>query len=108
MRAGELRHLLIAEKSYRGLRDEVGDVIEEWREFAQFYGKIEHLSGQELTDARQVNGRARIKITARYEDVQGVDRTMRVRHGDRVMHIVDAADMEGRFRTTIFTCTESV
>ena len=106
MRAGLLRHLLIIDRPVDGLRDDVGQVTDGWEQYAEAWGQVETLTGTELTDARQVDGRATVSVTIRYQP--GITPDMRVREGDQVRHILSVSDLEGRERMLVLTCSELV
>lgn len=105
MRAGVLRHHLTINEPDEGFRDDVGQIGSTWTEYATAWGSVEDLTGQELTDARQVNGRASVRVTMRY--VSGVTCDMQVVTGSRTLGIVYVADTDGRQQMLTLTCVES-
>jgi SPP1 family predicted phage head-tail adaptor len=75
MRAGKLRHEVVIEEATRAA-DAYGQQNPTWSTFASTYARIEHLRGNELLVAKQVNGDIDTKITIRW--VSGVRTDMRI------------------------------
>lgn len=75
MQAGKLRHEVTIEAATRSA-DSYGQQNPSWSTFASTYARIEHLKGDELLVAKQVNGDIDTKITIRW--VSGLRTDMRI------------------------------
>lgn len=104
IRAGDLRHRVTIQQA-TVTRNEFGEPVETWQDLATVWAEVVDLSGREFIEARQapaseVTTRVRIRYRA------GIEPTMRVLHGARVLEIVAVLEPEGRRRELHLMCRE--
>jgi SPP1 family predicted phage head-tail adaptor len=103
--AGDLLQPITIE-SFTTEKNEFGEDDRTWSKFLKASAKIEPLMGRELELARAVVETVTHKVTIRYRD--GINSTMRVRYGDRLLGIGAAINVEELGIAMILYCTEEV
>ena len=100
--AGDLRHSVqVQEKTNTRIE---GTFSEVWSLKTQTYAKIETLSGRELVEAQQVDGRATKKVTMRF--TRTVVPENRIVRGCDIYNVVWVDKVEERNIKTIAYCTQ--
>lgn len=103
MRAGELRHRITVEQK-SVTRNDYGEEIASWSEFATRWADAAALDGTESFSRDQKFAEATHRFRLRYLD--GVDAEMRVSWRGRTFDIVSALDPDGMKRETVIVATE--
>ena len=103
MRAGVLRNR-IAVQTASHARDATGGITPTWSTAATRWGAIIPLSGRELEDARQVEGRTSTRIVMRY--YSGLTSEYRLTHGGRTFEILSVLNLNEADRTSSCLCEE--
>lgn len=104
MRAGNLRHLLTIEQVTE-TRDDFGQAIEAWAEFATVPGSLDPLGGRERFLAAQTHAEATYRSRIRW--IEGLTSKMRISHGGKVYNITHIAD-DGRRRELVLDLVEGL
>ena len=95
MRVGTLRHKVVIQQN-TPTRDSYGAEVDNWIDYATVWASIEPARGREFWESQQVNAEITGKITIRY--LAGITPKMRVKHGDRIFHIISVINTEERNR----------
>ncbi len=85
MQIGKLRHQVRIERPARVQDPDTGAMVPGWELVATVWARIEPLSAREFIAAQASQSKVSGRITIRYRD--GLDASMRVRHGSRVYNI---------------------
>lgn len=85
MRAGLLRHRLTIQIPSKS-RNDFGELIESWNDWATVWGSIEPNLGKRYFEAKQANSEVQGLIRIRYRT--GLLPTMRVKYGDQIFKII--------------------
>lgn len=103
MKAGTLRHRVTLQRlvSAQGAS---GDLAQSWADVTTVYAAVEPLSGREYWQAQQVAAETSIRVRIRYR--QGVEPTMRVLYGSRILEILGIVDLEERHVELQLMCRE--
>ncbi len=80
------------------------ETADDWLSVARCWAEVRTLNGRELLYAQQVQAEASAIVTIRWRP--GVDRTMRVRFGSRLLYIDAAVDPDGLKVQLDLYCTE--
>lgn len=84
MRAGELRQRITIEE-FTETQGDMGDIIEEWVEFATVWADIQPLRGREYWDAQQAQSEVTGEIHIRHRN--DLSPEMRVKYDGRTFQI---------------------
>lgn len=103
MKAGQLRHLVTIERPIESLSD-YGETVVNWDEFATVNASVSPLTANETFRAQQVQFGVTHKVAMRY--LPGLDSTMRIVFGNRVLHIVSIINADGRNIQLELLCRE--
>lgn len=106
MRTGLLRHRVTIQKPISTANDDYGAPIIIWEKVLDTWASVEPLSGREYFDAQQVNADVTHKASMRYQF--GIDSTMRILLGSRMLLILEVLNTEERSRELTLMCREEV
>ena len=105
MQAGKLRHHLEVQAATE-TRDAHGGVTRDWRTVDMRWAAVEPLTGRELFEAQQVQGRATVRVRMRpYGDLTP---SHRLKFGDRVLNIDSIQNIDERDREMEVLCVEAI
>ena len=105
MRAGKLRQRLVIQAATE-TKNDFGEPIKTWADWATVWGAVEPLRGRELWAAREKQARLDTRIRIRYRE--GVTPKMRVVFGDHIYEIDSVIDEEMRHANLQLMCWEVV
>ena len=103
MKAGKLRHRVTLQKNI-GQKNEIGEVIAHWQDYATVAAEVKPLSGRAFFDAQQVNKEITVQIRIRY--LAGVLSEHRLVFNSQVLEVVFAQNVEERNREWLLMCKE--
>ncbi len=106
MRTGLLRHRVTIQKPISTAKGDDGAPIITWEKVLDTWASVEPLSGREYFDAQQVNADVTHKASMRYRS--GIDSTMRILLGSRLLLILAVLNTEERSRELVLMCREEV
>jgi SPP1 family predicted phage head-tail adaptor len=103
MRIGQLRHRLTIQVA--GLRtDDTGAPDQAWSDVTTVFGRINPLTGRELTDAQAHDARVTHEITVR--SFSGLTPKHRIKFGTRIFDVLAVLDKDERQRAMRVVCVE--
>lgn len=86
MKASDLNRRVTIQRLVEVGKTELEEPITDWQDVCTVWAKVEPLQGREYWAARRVNGEVSTRVTIRYRP--GLDNSMRLKHGDRVLELV--------------------
>lgn len=105
MNPGDLRHRITIQQLIE-TRNELGEVVQSWQDFATVWAAIEPLRGREYFDSQQINAEVTTRIRIRYRP--GIKPKMRAVYGTRIFDIQSVIDIEERHQEIHLMCKEVV
>ncbi|MBF0786100.1 head-tail adaptor protein [Muribacter muris] len=103
VRAGKFDKVITLQKQV-SRQNSYGGVIQEWQDIAQLRASIEPLQGREFFSGAVQLGEKVCRIRIRYRS--NLDRTMRVKYGDRIFEITNIIDSKERHEELQLICQE--
>lgn len=105
MRSGNLRHRITIQQNTR-TQNEIDEWIDGWSEFATVWAAIEPAIGKEYYAAKQIDSRVDGKIRIRY--LEGLEPTMRIIWGERILNIISLMTVQERKREILIMYSEAL
>ena len=103
MQIGKLRHKITIEDVTETIND-IGEIVEEWEEFATVWAEILPLRGREYWASKQTTSEITGKIRIRY--LADITSKMRVKFGERIFDIEAVLNTDERKIETILSVSE--
>lgn len=103
MQAGRLRKRVRIQTPVDA-QNGLGEMIRAWSTVATVWAAVEPLRGREMFDAAQVQAEISHRVQLRYRP--GVNTTMRILFGSRVLQIQSVIDVDERRRELQLMCRE--
>lgn len=92
--AGKFIHPLTVEQNTGTTTDDNGKRLEEWTVFAEPFGRVTYLSGDDAILLRQRRPSATHEVELYSESVKGMTEKMRIIHDGRVFFIEEISDAD--------------
>lgn len=102
--AGRLRHQVTIQNYSESQDSTTGEVTKSWTEFATVRAAIEPLRGKEFFESQERFGVTMHRVIIRY--LAGVNDTMRVKFGSRILAIKAVLNKDERNRWLELMCEE--
>ena len=102
---GNLRQRVVIQQLTR-TDDGAGGYTETWAAIATVFADVYPLKGNERYEAQQVQANLSHRVTIRYR--AGVEPSMRLQYGTRILTIEAVIDPEERHRELILMCSEVI
>lgn len=97
MRAGDLRHRITIQVAARS-QNSMGEWIDTWSDLDTVWAAVEPLAGKRYFEAKQANADVTGIVRLRYRT--GLQPTMRLKYGDRILQIVSIVHPKERGNET--------
>ena len=110
IRSGQLSIYGRIEQDSGSTRNDVGEIVESWSEYAAAWMSIVKLSGGELVTAQQIKPNSTHEVTMRYQE--GITPDMRIKWNPTIssthtIHIVDVQNIDYRNHTLVMLAKEN-
>ena len=104
MYAGKLRFPIKLQRNHP-VKNELGEPLDDWQDYADTDADIKPLQGREFYDAQQINAELTTVVTIRWlPDVRADDRVV---YGDRILTIVWVRNIDSRDHALDLVCKEN-